>query len=127
MTFFFDRTLGVSIPKALQSLGLPVGIEYHQEHFEMAAPDDEWLPIVGTYDWIVVSQDYSFHKKETELAAIKQYNIGCFYLWGSEAGKWETMRVFAKAFDKMVDKADVAIRPFVFNVEKSSALRELAI
>ena len=118
MTFFFDRTFGVKFPQALQLLSLPVGIEYHQAHFEQAAPDDYWLPIVGTYGWIVVSQDYSYHEKETELAAIKQYNMGCFYLWGSEAGKWEIMRVFAKAFDKMVNKADVGLRPFVFDVNR---------
>ena len=127
MTFFFDRTFGVKIPQALLLLNLPVGIEYHQQHFEMNAPDDYWLPIVGAYDWIVISQDYSYHEKETELAAIKQHNMGCFYLWGSEAGKWETMRVFAKAFDKIVNTADVAIRPFVFDVTRRGALRELAI
>lgn len=124
MTFFFDRTLGVKIPEALQTMNLPVAIAYHQEYFEMDAQDDYWLNVVGPWNWVVVSQDYSYHLKETELAALRQHNIGCFYLWGSEAGRWETMRVFAKAYDKMINQVAVAVRPFVFNVDKNGALRE---
>lgn len=105
-------------------MNLPVAIAYHQEYFEMDAQDDYWLNVVGPWNWVVVSQDYSYHLKETELAALRQHNIGCFYLWGSEAGRWETMRVFAKAYDKMINQVAVAVRPFVFNVDKNGALRE---
>ena len=84
----------------------------------MEAQDDYWLDWGGPWNWVVVSQDYYYNLKETALAALRQHNIGCFYLWGSEAGRWETMRVFAKAFDKMVNKADVGLRPFVFDVNR---------
>lgn len=127
MTFFFDRSIGVSIPKALRLLKLPVGIEFHQEHFPPDEHDDIWLNLVGTWGWLVVSQDYSFHLRETELEAIKQHDMGCFYLWGADAGRWATMRVFAKAYDKIVTTSGVAIRPFVYDVWKSGALHEVAI
>ena len=127
MTFFFDRSLGVVIPKALKRLKPPVGVEYHQEHFAQDARDDVWLPSVGARGWVVVSQDYRYHLRQTELAAIKQHGMGCFYLWGSDAGKWETMRVFAKAYDRIVDAATLATRPFVFRILKPGSLKQIQI
>lgn len=84
----------------------------------MAAPDDEWLPVVGKRGWTVVGHDCNYHENAPELAAVKQYKVGAFYLWGAEAPRWETMRVFAKVFDHIVDLAAKTPRPFVFRVHK---------
>ena len=111
----------------LQRLSLPNAITFHQQYFPMGEHDDVWLKVVGQWGWVVISQDYSFHLKAPELAAIKQYDVGCFYLWGSEAGRWETMRVFAKAYDKIMGASNTAIRPFVFDVTRRGGLIEKAI
>ena len=108
-------------------LRLPVAIHYHQQHFEMEEHDDVWLPVVGGWGWIVVGQDYNYHNVPAELYALRQYEMGCFYLWGSQAPRWDTMRVFAKAYDKIMYAAEVTPRPFVFDVLKSGALREVMI
>jgi hypothetical protein len=81
MVFFFDRNIGKSIPKALKLVKLFVPavatscderaeVELHQDHFGQETPDDEWLAEVGD------------HRMQQELAALKQYHIACFYLWG---------------------------------------------
>ena len=81
MTFFFDRSVGIAVPKALQLLRLVTPIEYHQDHFAQDALDDAWLPEVGERGWTVIGHDHSYHLRSNELAALVQYNIGCFYLW----------------------------------------------
>ncbi|MBI4321351.1 MAG: hypothetical protein HY675_22900 [Chloroflexi bacterium] len=85
MIFFFDRNVGTTIPKVLGQFRLPstgseppVRIEYHQKHFRANTHDDEWLAIVGDYEWIVLGQDSKFHQRPNELAAIKEHNVGCF-------------------------------------------------
>lgn len=89
MTLFFDRSIGNGLPLALLKIKrLPFDVVYHQQRFAKDAPDDAWLPQVGAWEWFVVGQDYRYHARPNELFAIKQYNVGCFYLWGSEAPQW---------------------------------------
>ncbi|HTE86357.1 MAG TPA: hypothetical protein VK821_16680 [Dehalococcoidia bacterium] len=122
MILFFDRNAGTTVPKALQALKPPVGITYHQEHFPMNSPDDVWLPQVGAWDWIVLTQDHKFHLLPNELRALKDYNIGCFYLWGAKATKWELMRSFARCYDRLLDRAMNTPRPFIYKVSKDGRL-----
>ena len=127
MILFFDRNIGKGIPEALRLLELPVKIEAHHDHFDQAEKDDVWLSVVGRQGWIVISQDYKFHEIQSELEAFRQHEVGCFYVWGAEAAKWDTMRTFAKAYDKIVQEAARAIRPFAFKVEKRGNLNEIII
>jgi hypothetical protein len=121
--FFFDRSVGIGFPRALREIRrFPAGIEYHQQHFSIDELDDYWLPIVGQNDWIVIGHDYSYHKRETEREAIEAHGIGVFYLWGSEAPQWESVRVFAKAYDRIVEACENTPRPFIFWVRKDGRL-----
>jgi hypothetical protein len=86
--------------------------------------DDIWLPQVGGWDWIVIGQDYKWHLLPNEAAALRNYNIGCFYLAGANAPVWDTMRLFAKAYDRIIEAAESTPRPFVYWVNKSGRLRQ---
>ena len=124
MTLFFDRSVGTGLPRALKQLKrLPFEVKYHQEYFAIDAYDDVWLPQVGLWDWFVVGQDYRYHAKPAELFAIKQYGLGCFYLWGSEAPQWDSLRVFAKAYDRMMAVALTVERPFLYVVNHQGRVR----
>ena len=48
VTFFFDRSVGIAVPKALQLLRLVTPIEYHQDHFAPDALDDACFPSSAT-------------------------------------------------------------------------------
>ena len=95
---------------------LPFVVTYHQDHFVQDTFDDDWLPQVGLWKWFVIGQDYRYHAKPNELHAIKQNNVGCFYLWGSEAPQWDCLRVFAKAYDRLISIALTVDRPFLYVV-----------
>ena len=127
MILFFDRSMGTRIPKALRFLKPPVEIRFHDEEFKKDEHDDIWLPKVGRDGWIVISQDYSFHTNASELEAIKQYQIGCFYLWGATAPKWETFRILARAFDRVLSKAEHTPKPFIFRVHRTSQLTSIEL
>ena len=129
MILFFDRNVGVGIPQLLQDprLRFPIQVEYHQAHFPMAEDDDAWLPIVGQWGWTVIGHDYSYHLKPTEISAIKQYGIGCFYLWGSEAKRWQKLQCFARAYDQIIEKELTTPKPFIYRVTKTGQLRAVPI
>lgn len=127
VTLFFDRSVGRRLPEALRLLRLPVGIEYHQQHFAQTEHDDIWLPLVGAWGWYVVGQDWSYHIKVPELSAIKQYHIGCFYLWGAEEKVWETMRCFARGYDRILNAASSTPGPFIYRVSRAGRLSPVPI
>lgn len=133
MILFWDKNTPKTIPQALQ-LVKPRGIDvrYYLELFPLSdqAPeggDDRWLQYVGQLGWIVISQDWNFHTKQNELHALKQYEIGCFYLWGAESPKWEVMRCFARAYDKIIEAAITTPRPFIYWIARNGRLREQVI
>lgn len=127
MILFFDKNTGTSVPKALAKLKPPFQVEYHQKYFAMDCPDDIWLPDVGTKNWTVVGHDRNFHENQSELDAIKKYKIGCFYLWGANASKWEKARLLFKAFDQIVAMDKSTNRPFVFSVKKNGHLKRVKL
>jgi hypothetical protein len=122
VTLYFDTNIGTAVPKALELLRLPVGIKWHHNHFAHDTEDDVWLPTVGANGWFVVGHDKKFHARPNELAALKQHEIGCFYLWGAEAPRWEKMRCFVRAYERIVDAALNTQRPFAYNVRENGRI-----
>lgn len=130
MILFFDRDLGTCLPLALIQLHFDRQfheMHYHQQLFAMDEDDDVWLPKVGQLGWTVIGHDSSHHMKASEISAIKQYDIGCFYLWGSEAKRWEKMQCFARAYERIFEAEKVTTRPFIFRVARMGALRQVPI
>jgi len=90
-------------------------------------PDDEWLAKVGAEGWTVFSHDRKFHTILPECSAIKQYKIGCFYLWGANAPVWDKMRCFMGACNGILDRANVAQRPFIYDVMGNCQIKQITI
>lgn len=97
--------------------------------FQPKAGDDEWLSYVGQQGWIAFSHDQKFHKPgfENELAAIKQFNVACFYLWGANNKPHEKARCFLRAYDAIVDTVAKTKRPFIYSVNQQGKLTEVPL
>ena len=124
---FFDRDVGTALPKALDILKLPTQVEYHQNHFSSDEQDDAWMPVVGAKGWILIGHDSQHHRRQTELAAIRQHRMGCFYLWGTQSPRWEKMRCFLNAYDRILKAAASTPRPFIYRILKSGELQTVTI
>jgi hypothetical protein len=124
---FFDRDVGKTIPQALRYIGLPTHVEFHQEHFAHEADDDEWMASVGPKGWFVIGHDRHHHTRAPELAAIRQHGIGCFYLWGGDKLRYETLRCFLNAYPNIRQAMATTERPFVYRIEKSGNLTPIEL
>jgi len=129
MILFFDRSVGVVVPQVLQwkALRFPIQVHYHEEHFAIDEKDDIWLSQVGQWGWTVIGHDIRYHQKPNELSAIKQYRIGCFYLWGAEATRWEKLKCFVRAYDRITEAEANTLKPFIYRVTQRGILRSVAI
>ena len=119
LVFFFDRTFGTRLPKALASLDTPFTVKYHQsEGFRDNMPDDEWLGIIGPRKWICLSQDRKWHLVQAELLAIKQHAIKCFYL--PNVHRWTTMCQITARHETIMNLSRANAGPFVFELKGNS-------
>jgi hypothetical protein len=140
-TFYFDRCVGTDIPEALRLLGMN-NVYHHHIHrakcglpiesgrvklFDHDTRDDEWMAFVGAKKWIVVSQDYSFHREPATLSVIKQHSAKVFYLWGADKPKIAVMRVLLRRFDSMVRVATSTPGPFIYRVKARGPFEQVAI
>lgn len=142
LKLYFDKNIGTKLPGVLEQLDLDVawhmmkqaklgitGPAHNDPLFTQEAADDEWLADVGKRGWIVFSHDRKFHKFgfESELSAIKQYDVGCFYLWGANAKKYEKAQCFFRAYDRIIEAIENTPRPFIFDVQKNGRLKKVKI
>lgn len=127
MILFFDRNTGTSVPKALELLRPPFQVEYHQKYYQADMADDLWMPEVGEKGWTIIGHDRNLHQNESELAAIQKYKLGCFYLWGANAKKWDKMKLFLKAYEQIAVMSVNTQRPFVYSVKKNGGLKRIKL
>lgn len=73
LVFFTDRDLGNRFPDILTSAGFRV--ERHRDHFAPTCPDEDWLRVVGSNDWVAVSHDRRIRYKPNELAAVVRHRV----------------------------------------------------
>lgn len=129
MILFFDRSVGAVVPQVLQwkSQRFPFQVHYHEQHFAIDEKDDIWLSQVGQWGWTVIGHDSKYHQKPPELSAIKQYKIGCFYLWGSNATRWEKLKCFARAHDRITEAGANTPKPFIYRISHRGTLRSVPL
>ena len=133
LTLFWDKNTPKTIPEILLKLNLPVGTEYYLKHFpfsdiERENGDDKWFSQIAAWGWTtIISQDYNFHRRENEKYALRQYNLGCFYLWGAQAPKWRILQCFARAYDNIVKASQTTPRPFIYKVNEMGTLQPVVI
>ena len=130
LTFYFDRCFGKRFPEALWKANPPFRVEYHHNkanNFAQNIDDDAWLNLVGPKGWIVFSHDRRFHDQSPCLVAMKQHNIGCFYLWGGSAETWEKLRCFVRRYDRVYDLVNATKRPFIFHVGLHGQIKRVPI
>jgi PIN domain-containing protein len=141
-TLYFDRNVGWRVPEALKLLGFNV-IHHNTKRrllglketpqlktlFAQNEKDDVWLQYVGQQGWLVLTQDRKFHRAgfEAELSAIKQFNVGCFYIWGAEHNKWQKMQALCRGLDGMITAAAMTSKPFIFDAERNGKLTRVPI
>jgi hypothetical protein len=85
------------------------------------------MPEVAQRGWIMIGHDSRHHQEKSEIAAIKQHNAGCFYLWGANATRWEKMRSFLRAYPGMIEADRITPRPYIFRITETGQLSRIPI
>lgn len=83
LTFFVDECLGRhGVAEALVAAG--VSVELHHRHFRSGTPDAEWLPVVGSRGWVILTKDRHIRRRPLELKAILASGARAFVLTAAD-------------------------------------------
>jgi hypothetical protein len=113
-TFFVDRNLGKTVPRALLAAGYKV--EIHDDHFEQTAKDVEWLQVVGERGWVLLSKDEHIRTNEIEKEALATYKVTAFMLSRQDLTAEAMVRALSAALPRILNLLGSRRRPFVARV-----------
>ena len=100
IVFFIDRALGKNhIPNALRNVGETV--EIHDDHFNQDAFDTDWLPIVASRGWVVLTADRKIAYRHLERLAVEQSKARLFVLVSGNMTGPDMAIVFVKAINSI--------------------------
>jgi PIN like domain len=130
LTFYFDRNFGKRFPEALAHMNPPFKVEWHhskRNNFAQNMRDDRWLEICGSNGWIVFSHDQKFHQITVEAEAIRQHNVGCFYLPGASSPVFCKAQYFFNACPRILAIAQLQSKPFLYRVVPSGRIQQVSL
>jgi predicted nuclease of predicted toxin-antitoxin system len=108
------------VAQALRDAGVQVKV--HDDHFQQAATDVEWLTAAGRQNWVVLSKDKQIRRNPLERAAIANTRVKAFFLTHQGMSGPEMAEVFVRALSQMTSKAVSQPGPFIYTVSRMGVL-----
>ena len=101
-------------------------MKYHEgEGYRHNLDDDIWLADVGSKGWFVFSYDAKWQDEAPAIEAIRQHNIGCFYLYGASSQAFHRLASFVRSYDKIMETAKGERRPFILQFDSRNQTKRL--
>jgi predicted nuclease of predicted toxin-antitoxin system len=120
--FFLDHAVGRRhVADALRKRGLQV--EVLTDHFAADAKDPEWLHVVASRGWVVVTKDKRLGYHHLEPEAARAFGLRMFVLQSGNLNRGELQAVFSKAAKRMEAVARAQPAPFVAKIYKDGSVK----
>lgn len=78
--FFVDECLGKSLANSLRDAGW--NIEWFLDCFTAGTRDEDWIPVVGEKQWVILTKDKNIRRKAWEKDKVIQSRSRMFILSG---------------------------------------------
>ena len=115
--FFIDRCLGKHpIIETLRGTG--VTVEIHDDHFPQNTLDQDWIPRVGEWGWIILTKDERIARNSIERQAVARVGARMFNLASKKLSGEETAFAFRDALPFMLKFILKNKAPFIAKVYK---------
>lgn len=120
-TFVIDRCLGKAVKNALLEAGAQV--EHLDDHFSQDAKDEEWLPRVSEWGWVVLSKDEKIRTKALEVRAIARAGARVFILASGNLNRHQMASLFVEALPKLEKFNQGNPAPFIVKLYKDGRIK----
>jgi PIN like domain len=90
-------------------------------------PDDQWLAIAGSNQWIVLMRDQRVRHRTLEIQALKGAGVGAFVVTTGQATAYETACIVTGKLAKILNISRSERRPFLYTLGARGALSRVKI
>ena len=119
MKFFIDNNLGEQLAVGMKGFG--ENVMHLKDEFAEDTEDHDWLPYVGDNNLFLVTRDEKIRRAPAELGALKQHNVGAFFLGGKNRTRCELIQQLVRNWPRMKKLARETGRPFAFRIPPSGS------
>jgi len=98
------------------------GVEVHDDHLPMDAPDQEWIDLVGRKGWIAITKDKHIRYRYAEFAAIKTYRARVVVIRAKNLTGGELAELMIRHYLKIQHHSSKHPAPFVAGLDRSGKL-----
>lgn len=123
IVLFLDYNFGGKIVSRALTVA-NIAHEIHITHFEMNAPDVEWLPEVGRRGWIVITKDKKISRNLLEVEALRNAGVGAFILSSDNLTGAEIAAALVAAFPRIESFVRANEKPFIAKFYKDGRVIE---
>lgn len=123
---YIDENLSPHIAHGLNVLEAAAGEGFEVlsivDVFGSGAKDEDWIPIVGAENGIVITQDYNIQRTRRQRELFERHNVGIFFFNPpSKSGYtyWEMVEQIVKRW-RDIKKKSRNKRPFAFRCQSRS-------
>lgn len=117
MKFFIDNNLSPRLAAGMQAFGEDV--EHLRDSFPPDAEDVAWLKYVGAKRLFLLTRDEHLRFRPFELASLKKYKVGAFFLGGKNRTHCELVRQLVRHWHRIKESAQKERRPFAIRIPPS--------
>ena len=120
-TLFLDRNLGRHIvANRLRAAGM--AIEVHDDHLPPAAPDEDWIALVGRKGWVAVTKDKNVRYRLSELQAIREHSARVVVIRMKNATGPEIADALLKGRRRIASFTAKTPAPFLAGIRKGGSI-----
>ena len=125
VTFFFDRSIGKAVPKALRAVR--VRAVSHDDHYpaQQEVPDERWIEEQTELGHVLVTKDKAVRYR-TEAAAIRSADARLLVLTDKRANRLRMLRAIMIAWPKIEDiVGNEPMGPWIVTISAAGAWRKV--
>ena len=121
-TVFVDRSFGRhDVANALRRAGIQT--EIHDDHFEMNAPDEEWLTEIGKRGWVGLTKDARIGQNTLQRLWVTRYCVKLFVFMSGNMTGPRMGEAIAESVSRMKRISVANEAPFIAKIYASGDAR----
>ncbi len=124
---FLDRSIPKSIAEALKSVRR-TDILWLEDRFPHNAKDEDWLPVAGQEEWLVIARDKKIRTRPRERDLVRAHGVGIFIInQKRDPSLWDYFKLMAACLDEMERLFAETPRPFMYLLDSSWRFRNFPL